>query len=258
MPVALAEPVTRNTPGQSPVPSVEPSTLRNPLKELLGCAKPLIAPTSSDSAVRQAPSTQSTPICVRIAVIGRLANADDSMLPVQVPATFAMVGSAAGGDVGGDGPLPPQLTSAQIARDAARRRETDDIYRPTVSDIQTDVVSQRIERLPPGPERFGAISNVNCSTGGLMGLLRSATRPRSASGWYCVWKPLGSLLTISVHWLAVGSIQMMCGPAGTFSVSSWTGLSLSRIVASSAPGHQTRSKGTSAPKIVRPRIDGRP
>src|SRR5262245_3806411 len=126
MPIALAEPVTRNTPGQGPVPSVEPSTLRTPPKELFGGAKPRIAPRSSDSEVRHAPSTQSTPICVRIAEIGRLAKADGSMLPVQVPATFAMVGSAAGGDVGGDGPLPPQLTSAQIARDATRRRERDD------------------------------------------------------------------------------------------------------------------------------------
>src|SRR5262245_14224371 len=110
MPVALAEPVTRNTPGHNPVPSAEPSTLKNPLNEKFGCAKPLIAPINSDPVARQAPSTQSTPTWVSTAEIARLANAVDSMLPVQLPATLAMVGSG-GGEVGtGDGPLPPQLS----------------------------------------------------------------------------------------------------------------------------------------------------
>ena len=37
-----------------------------------------------------------------------------------------------------------------------------------------------------------------------------------------------------------------------------SGRVLSSTVASSAPGHHTRPYGTSAPKIVRPRMDGRP
>src|SRR5689334_4836130 len=37
-----------------------------------------------------------------------------------------------------------------------------------------------------------------------------------------------------------------------------SGFELSSVVASSAPGHQTTPYGTSAPKIFRPRIDGRP
>src|SRR4029450_13571359 len=62
----------------------------------------------------------------------------------------------------------------------------------------------------------------------------------------------------SVHSSAVGSIQIVCGPGGTVSVPNVRGLSLSSVVASSAPGHHTRPYGTSAPKMVRPRIDGRP
>src|SRR5262245_7802507 len=62
----------------------------------------------------------------------------------------------------------------------------------------------------------------------------------------------------SVHSCAVGSIQIVCGPGGTVSVPNVSGLSLSSVVASSAPGHQTRPYGINAPKMVRPRIDGRP
>src|SRR5262245_29471273 len=187
MPVGAAEPVAVKTPRQSPVAPGDPSTLTKPVKVWFGCAKPLIAPFISEPSVRQPPSTQSTPVCVSTAEMVRLPNDDDSRLPVQLPATLAIVGSG-GGPVGTCGglPLPPQLSSAQIESAQTTSRMPDDIYRPIVSEVQTCVRSHCIARLPPGPDRFGEIANVSFSTGGLMESLRSVTRPRSASGWCCV------------------------------------------------------------------------
>src|SRR5262245_60922272 len=209
MPVDVAEPVTRTTPRHKPDPPGDPSRLRNPSNDDADLAKPLIAPLSPVGIVCQAPSTQSTPLCTICAAMSSVAKPDDSSVPVHAPARLGMVGSA--GCVGVDGgvvfvelephdPLSnaPTTSAAPIAV-AISRRGPMGIYRPIVSEVQTEVFSQCIAMLPPGPERFGAISNVSCSTVGLMGSLRSVTRPRSASGWYRVWNPLGSLLTMSVH-----------------------------------------------------------
>src|SRR6187200_1365768 len=145
MPFAVAEPVTRTTPRHSPDPFGVPSTLRNPLNEELDCAKPLMAPFISVAVVRQAPSTQSTPVCTICAEMSRVVNADDSRVPVHVPVRLGMVGSVgcvgAGGVVVDELALPQptfsialtanaDATDTQYVAQDFSRAEATDIYRP--------------------------------------------------------------------------------------------------------------------------------